>query len=212
MGSTLRRMTGVIALVGGGPFEANDDLDARLFADHERVVVLPTADAFEGPEVLVDAARAWGERIGVTIEPLRVYTRRDATDAAATVIDGATAVALVGDSNIHLRSTLAGTPVFAAIERLVERGGTVMAVGASASGLCDPMTDRRGGGFAIGLGLVPDLALITETESWPADQLQRSHELAPSTVVDLPTGSALLRTADGWEQVGDAVVHGDLPA
>ena len=30
-------------------------------------------------------------------------------------------------------------------------------------------------------------------------------------VVELPTGSALLRGADGWELVGDPVVHGDLP-
>jgi cyanophycinase len=204
-------MTGVIALVGGGPFEANDDLDARLLADHERVVVMPTADAFEGPEELLVAAESWGARIGVAIEPLRVYTRHDATAEAAAVIDAATAVVLVGDSNIHLRSVLAGTPVFAAIEQLVERGGTVMAVGASASGLCDPMTDRRGGGFAIGLGLVPGLAVITETESWPTEQLQRSHRLAPTAVVDLPTGSALVRSADGWEQVGAAVVHGELP-
>ena len=48
-------MTGVIALAGGGPFVANDDLDRRLLAaaGADRVVVLPTADAFEEPATLV---------------------------------------------------------------------------------------------------------------------------------------------------------------
>ena len=70
------------------------------------------------------------------------------------------------------------------------------------------MTDTRGGGFALGLAVVSGLALITEVETWPHDQLERSHALADTPVVDLPTGSALVRTDSGWEVVGDAVVHG----
>ena len=48
-------MTGTIALQGGGPFIANDELDARLLASvgATGVVMLPTADAFERPERLV---------------------------------------------------------------------------------------------------------------------------------------------------------------
>lgn len=205
-------MTGTIVLQGGGPFVANDDLDRRVLDGHERIVVLPTADAFEQPRDLVDAAMAWGERIGIAIDPLMVLTRPDADDDAATVIDAATALAVVGDSGIHLRSVLKDTPVFAAIERLVERGGVVLAAGPSASALCDPMTDRRGGAFALGLGLLPGIALLTEIEIWSHDLLDRARGLADVPEVDLPTGSALIRTGDGWELVGDAEVRGDLPA
>jgi len=205
-------MTGTIVLEGGGPFVANDDLDRRVLDGHERIVVLPTADAFEQPRDLVDAALAWGERVGVEVEPLMVLTRPDATAEAAAVIDGATCVALVGDSAPHLRSVLKDTPVFDAIERLVARAGLVIGVGPSASALCDPMTDRRGGAFALGLGLVPGIAVITETESWSHDKLERAHDLANVPEVDLPTGSALIRTADGWELVGDAEVRGELPS
>jgi cyanophycinase len=205
-------MTGVIVLQGGGPFTANDELDRRFMTPCKRVVVLPTADAYEQPQDLVDAAVAWGERIGVDVEPLMIITRPDADGRAAATIDAAPAIVLAGDSSIHLRSTLKGTPVFAAIERLVARGGTVVASGASASALCDPMTDRRGGGFAFGLGLVPGVSVITELEIWPPDQLERAHELATAPVVDLPTGSAIVRSSDGWETIGAAVVHGDLPA
>ena len=51
-------MPGSIVLQGGGPFSLHDELDRRLLSDAQadRVVVLPTADAFERPEVLVAAA------------------------------------------------------------------------------------------------------------------------------------------------------------
>lgn len=205
-------MAGTLVLQGGGPFTANDDLDSRMLAAAGKVVVLPTADAFEQPQALVDSAVAWAARLGLDVEPLMVLTRGQADDAAASVVDRAGAVMLVGDSASHLRSVLKDTALLAAIVRVGERGGVVTAVGASASALCDPMTDRRGGAFALGLGLLRGVAVITEVETWPADKLERAHGLANTPVVDLPTGSALIRSADGWELVGDAVVHGTLPA
>lgn len=203
---------GTLVLQGGAPFVANDELDRRVLGGIERVVVLPTADAFEQPQDLVTVAVAWGERIGIVVEPLMVLTRTQADAAAADVVDGADAVFLGGDSSNHLRSVLKGTVLFDAIVRVLERGGVVMAAAASASALCDPMTDRRGGAFALGLGVVGGLAIVTEIEIWPPDQLTRARGLANTPLVELPTGSALVRTRDGWEIVGDAVVHGDLPA
>ena len=204
-------MTGVVVLQGGKPFVANDELDRRVLAGIERIVVLPTADAYEQPRALVDAALEWGARVGVVVEPLMVLVRSDADDAAAAVVAAAPAVFLAGDSANHLRSVLKDTPLFAAITDLLARGGTVVAAGASGAALCDPMTDQRGGGFALGLGLMPGMAVIPASETWPADQLHRAHSLADTPLVDLPTGSAVVRRADGWEVVGDAVVHGELP-
>ena len=84
-----------------------------------------------------------------------VLTRAEAEDPAATAsVDAAEAVVLAGDSASHLRSVLKDTPLFDALHRLFARGGTVIACGPCAAALCDPMTDQRGGGFAIGLGLV----------------------------------------------------------
>lgn len=202
---------GTLVLEGGGPFVGNDDLDRRVLDGIGRVVVLPTADAFEQPRDLIVAAETWGTRIGVEVEPLMVITRPDADAAAAAVVDGADAVFLAGDSSNHLRSVLKGTVLFDAIIRVLARGGVVFAAASSASALCDPMTDRRGGAFAIGLGLVGGLAIVTETEVWPPDQLTRARGLADTPLVELPTGSALVRDPDGWEVVGDAVVHGELP-
>jgi len=204
---------GVVALQGGGPFERNDELDRQLLtsAGIERAVMLPTADAFEQPSQLVAAAEAWGERIGVTVEALMVMTRSDADDpTSAAVVDAVQAVFLAGDSASHLRSVLKDTPLFDALSALVARGGTVIACGPCAAAICDPMTDQRGGGFALGLGLVQGLAVIPGSEHWPREQLERAHTHANTPLVDLPTGSAIVRRGDTWELIGDPIVHGEL--
>ena len=205
---------GVVALQGGGPFVSNDELDRQLLSEAgiERVVMLPTADAFEQPERLVAAAETWGERIGVTVESVMVMTRADAeVSDPASAVDAVQAVFLAGDSASHLRSVIKDTPLFEALAALVARGGTLIACGPCAAALCDPMTDQRGGGFALGLGLLQGLAVIPGCESWPRDQLERAHTLADTALVDLPTGSAIVRRGDTWEVVGDATVHGELP-
>ena len=208
-------MSGVIALQGGGPFLANDELDRRLLtaAGAESVVVLPTADAFEHPGELIGAAMRWGERLGVHVEALMVLSRPEALDAgAAAIVRGARAVYLAGDSPMHLRSVLKDTPVFEALGQVIVDGGVVAAVGQSANALCDPMTDPRGGAFTLGLGLVSGVALVTEVESWSHDRLARTVKLAAGKVplVSLATGSALLRHDAAWEPVGQVDIHGDL--
>src|SRR5688572_5786758 len=111
-------MRGTLALLGGGPFTANDDLDRRLLADvaADQVVVLPTADAFENPSVLVAAALAWAERLDVVVQALMVFARSEAEEPGpADVVRAARAVYLVGDSPIHLRSVLKDTPLYDAV-------------------------------------------------------------------------------------------------
>jgi cyanophycinase len=206
-------MPGTIALQGGGPFSANDDLDRRLLAaaGAERVIVLPTADAFEQPMDLVAAAMLWAERVDVEVEALMVFTRSEAEDPGpAGVVRGARAVHLVGDSPIHLRSVLKDTTLYAAILDVLAAGGLITGVAGSAVALCDPMTDPRGGAFTIGLGMVTGLALATGTETWTEGHLHRTLTLADVTVAELPTGAAIVHSGDGWATVGDAVIHGDL--
>ena len=141
-------MNGILALQGGGPFAANDDLDRRILAaaGATRVVMLPTADAYEHPERLVAAAMTWGERLEVEVEALMVMRRGEAMDeAAVAVMRGARAVYLVGDQPLHLRSVLKTTPLWEAITQVLADGGVVAATGGSAAAMCDPMVDPRGG-------------------------------------------------------------------
>lgn len=160
-------MTGIIALEGGGPFRLHDDLDRRLLSEvgAKSVVVLPTADAFEQPDDLIESARAWAERLGVTIDPLMVMRRTEALQTEnAAIISRSRAVWLVGDNPIHLRSVLKDTPVWEAIVSLHQSGGLVVGAGAPASALCDPMIDPRGGALALGLGMIKGVAVVAESE------------------------------------------------
>lgn len=208
-------MIGTIALLGGGPFVANEELDARLIGDAHatEVVVLPTADAFEHPSRMIDAAITWGARHGVTIDGRMVLRRADANQQDhAQAVSSARMVYLVGDSPLHLRSVLKDTAVFDGLRTVLSNGGVVVATGASAACLCDPMTDPRGGAFTLGLELVDDLALLTEAETWSPERLHRTLKLANNfTVAVLPTGSAVLRVGSTWEIVGTPEIHGDLP-
>ncbi|MEO7398343.1 MAG: Type 1 glutamine amidotransferase-like domain-containing protein [Ilumatobacteraceae bacterium] len=207
-------MTGTIALLGGGPFTANDDLDRRLIEESgaTEVVVLPTADAFEHPSRLIETAVGWGERLGVEVDGRLVLRRADANDAGhARAVETARMVYLAGDSPLHLRSVLKDTALFDALRVVVANGGVVAATGASAACLCDPMTDPRGGAFSLGLALVEGLAVLPESETMSPERLHRTLHLANGfAVVVLPTGSALLRREARWETVGNAEVHGEL--
>jgi cyanophycinase len=168
---------------------------------------LPTAEAFENPDDLVQLSVAWAKRLGITTKLCAVYSRADAREESfATIITQAAVVYVVGDSPIHLRSTLKDTVVFDA----VAAHSCVVAVAGSAAAMCDPMVDPRGGAFALGLGLVRGIAAITESEKWPDERLQRTLSLANTTVVQIPTGAALIYDNGTWSTHGAVVLHGNL--
>lgn len=207
-------MTGTIALQGGGPFAANDALDKRLLGsvNAAKAVVLPTADAFEHPERLITAAMSWGERVGCVPEALMVLRRGEAMESGpADVVRAARAVYFVGDQPLHLRSVLKDSPLWDALIHMLNNGGLLVACAGSAAAFCDPMVDPRGGAFTLGLGLVRNLALVTEAESWSPERRHRTRELANTALAELRTGEALVRSDEGWELVGDVEVHGELP-
>jgi cyanophycinase len=76
------------------------------------------------------------------------------------------------------------------------------------------MLDQRGGAFTLGLGLVRGMAVIPEAETWSEERLQRTLSLADTTVVELPTGSAVVGHDGAWELTGSPAptVHGELSA
>ncbi len=202
-------MTQQVVLQGGGPFTANDEFDAQILSAHPGyVAILPTAEAFENPDDLVQLSVAWAKRLGITTKLCAVYSRADAReDSFATIIAQAAVVYVVGDSPIHLRSTLKGTVVFDA----VAAHSCVVATAGSAAAMCDPMVDPRGGAFALGLGLVRGVAAITESEKWPDERLQRALSLANTSVAQIPTGAALIYDNGTWSTHGAVVLHGPLP-
>lgn len=208
-------MSGTIALVGGDEWagEAARALDAELLAASggREVLVVPTAAAYEHAERVVDRAREHFAALGAEVRSLPVLQRRDAlSEEHAAAVAGARFVWVADGSGLHLRSVLKDSPVLEAVCRVWERGAVLVGSGESASALCDPMVDPRGGAFTVGLGLVPRVAVLPRTSPETAvAEHRRTLELADPgvCVVGVPEGGALVRDpGDGWRAAGAGTV------
>jgi cyanophycinase len=206
-------MTGTLALIGGGEFDATEDIDRELLAHVSGgdVLVLPTADAFEHPERAVARAEVWFGRLGASVRGLRVLSRPEASaEENVAAVRASPFTYLVGDSPMHLRSVVKSTPLWDALLAALGEGAVVAASGPAAMALCDPMTDPRGGAFTLGLGLARPMAVVPAAETWSHDRLHRTLSLGVDfPVVSLQTGAAVLRGPDGWTARGEVVVHLD---
>lgn len=204
-------MSGVLALVGGGEWTEGCDFDVDLLreAGDRRVTVLPTAAAFEQPELLVEQARAYFARDGLqaAVDVVDVYTRGAALDEdVAARVARAKFIYLASGSAMHLVSVLKRTPLWDAVQTAYHEGAVVAAAGPSAAVLCDAMVDPRGGGFGMGLGLVTQLTLIPHYDRWSAEKSKRTIELAPAglALAGIPERTALIRGRDGTWRVSGA--------
>lgn len=186
-GEYIRRpMAGPVILLGGDEFtDAYTDLDRSLLAEAgtTTVTLVPTAAAFEGPQRWIDAASAHFASLGATVDTIGVTMRRHAMDAAlADRVRSAALIYLVDGSTMHIESVLKRSAVWDALVDAHHAGAIVAAAGASARVLCDPMVDPRGGGFAVGLGLLPGIAFVPQAESWSQERQHRVSHLTPDGV------------------------------
>jgi cyanophycinase len=205
---------GPVALVGGGEWTDGCTFDRDLLtstsATIDEVVVLPTGAAYENPGKLVGRATDWFAGMGVRVVEAPVLTRRDALDRGiAEVVRAARFLYLAGPNAMHLRSVLKDSPVFEAV-LTAWRGGAVLAgTSAGADVLCDPMVDARGGAFTVGLGVLPNLAIIPHANTWSHEKIHRTVALVPKgiTLAAVPEATALIRGTDGaWSVTGVGAV------
>lgn len=205
-------MSGTIALLGGGEFSPRcAELDRSLLAASggTEVVVVPTAAAYEHPERSVDNARRYFAELGGTVVGLMALRRPDASDER--ILEAARRarfVYLTGGSPMHLRSVLKDTPLWDAIVAVHRSGGVVAASSAAAMAVTDPMVDPRGGAFTLGLGLVRQLTVIPQYETWSHERARRTFDLAQGfPVAALESTAAIVHRPDrGWRVTGGAAV------
>jgi cyanophycinase len=106
---------------------------------------------------------------------------------------------------MHLRSVLMRSPLWDALVAAWQDGATLAGSSAGAMVLCDPMVDPRGGAFTVGLGLLGQVGLVPRLDTWTADKLHRTLQLAPAglPVVGVDQRTAVVRDADGaWRAEG----------
>lgn len=205
--TTVERMSGPLALVGGSPFRPETEVEAELVTGGtDEVLVVPTGAAYEHPQRLVDAATERFGALGVDVRGIDVLRRPDALDEdTAAEVRAARFVYLAGTSPLHMRSVLKGTPVWEAVVAAWHDGAVLAGADAGAMVLCDPMVDPRGGAFTVGLGLLANVTVIPGFDTWSEDAVHRTRALSPRdlVIVGVAEGSALVRDPDGgWRGVG----------
>lgn len=177
-----------------------------------QVLVLPTAAAYLHPErQLVELAEALGP-FDLELEGLMVLSHADAqhADLAASVAAART-IWLTSGNALHLRSVLAHSAVLDALVSAYATGATIVAEGAAASAIVEPMVDPRGGALTLGLGLELGLAVVVHDGSDPEGaRLTRTVQMAPPEVlvVDLaPDAGIAVRDGAVTAAIGDGVVR-----
>lgn len=133
-------MNGTLALVGSGEYlplmETVDRFLLSRVPGEPRVVCLPTAAGTEGAERIGYWSRLGVDhftRLGARAEAVEVINRATANDESfAARIRNANFVYLSGGKPDYLFRTLIGTPVWSAIENVLENGGVVAGCSAGA--------------------------------------------------------------------------------
>lgn len=190
-------MSGTLALVGGAEWTDGCSFDEQLLdaAGTGRVLLIPTAAAYEQPRLAIEAARTHFGRFGGTVDVLEVYRRADAVvEGAADPLADANFVYIAGGSPMHLRSVLKDSPVWNGIVDVWRRGGIIAGTAEGASVLSTFMVDSRGGAYTVGLNFLDGLTVIPRFNTWSGDKLHRTVSLAPKgmDIVGIDEATALI--------------------
>jgi cyanophycinase len=228
------RMTGRIALHGGGEFLPGDEafLDALLgvardaaadrpggIAEIIRAVVIPTAAARGRPDLTasngVEALRRRGESTGIPVwaDVARVVDEASADDAAlAESIGAADLVYLPGGDPDLIPVLLRESAVGRAMRDAYEGGAVLAGASAGAMGLA-AWTWTPGGGIE-GLGFVPGLAVFPHYDesrrlSWQANL----ETIAPDDLgyLGLDERTGVISDRNSWVVAGESSVHWFAP-
>lgn len=197
---------GTLALVGGDEFGPLCTFDEHILtkAHTKRVSLLPTAAAFERPDRAIENGTKYLRALGVEVDVIEIYSRSDALNEklAAKLIE-AEVLYCIGGSPLHLRSVLTGTPTLLALNQAWAQGTTLIASSASAMVLGDPMIDPRGGALTIGLGVIPNLAILPHADQRSMSIRDRTIHLVrtPTVMVEIDAQTALVYDRDHKLQV-----------
>jgi cyanophycinase-like exopeptidase len=208
------QVVGAIALVGSGEFLPQmEEVDAALLDSRPRkAAFLPTAAAPEGADRVDYWLRLAAEhyaRLGAEPIPVPVLDRAQADDPGlARLVEGAGLIYLSGGNPMYLIETLAGTAVWAAIERAWRAGAALAGCSAGAIALGPVARSWRGGGGPRpALGAVPDVAVIPHFDrvrSFAPQILERALDGLPDgvTLVGVDEDTAIVGTDGAWRVWG----------
>lgn len=175
----MTKMTGWIALHGGGEFQRGSEIgDRRLIvaaggAD-ANVIVVPTAAGVDEPQAAARNGVAWFRQLGARADAAMAIDAAAANEpAVAAKIEEATLIYLPGGDPVFLVETLRGSKSWQAIVAAHRRGVIVGGASAGAMALGVRLWHPHTGGLIDGLGLIP----IVTLPHFRAEQIDRARDL-----------------------------------
>ena len=208
---------GPLALVGGDELNPGNEPHDRLLVEAAGggpAFVLVTAAARHRPELAVANAVRWFGDLGLRVEELPAIRRRDVTssEVAARARDGRFFYLVGGDPGI-LPSTLAGTPLWGAVEAAWRDGAALAGSSAGAMALAEwvLVRDRRPGDerrrATAGLGLLPGVAVLPHFETFGHRWIASARDALPeATLLGIDERSAAVWRAGTWRALGPGAV------
>jgi cyanophycinase len=204
----------MLALVGSGeylpPMEAVDRYLLGLLKTEPHVVCLPTAAGTEGPE-RIDYWMALGKahftKLGVEVESLPVIDQPSANDPGFVEhIQQANFIYLSGGKPDYLYRTFVGSLAWAAIMKLLNKGGVV--AGCSAGAM---IMGERIPGFPHSkpaFGLLPGMMIMPHFDEIPKTMVKtlRLMVRGEDTLLGIEGNTALVGDDDGYQVVGSGGV------
>jgi len=204
----------MLALVGSGeylpPMEAVDRYLLGLLKTEPHVVCLPTAAGTEGSERIdywMALGKAHFSRLGVEVESLPVIDQPSANDPGFVEhIQQANFIYLSGGKPDYLYRTFVSSLAWAAIMKLLNKGGVV--AGCSAGAM---IMGERIPGFPHSkpaFGLLPGMMIMPHFDEIPKTMVKtlRLMVRGEDTLLGIEGNTALVGDDDGYQVVGNGGV------
>ncbi len=206
-------MAGMIALVGGDEFrEGCEPMDEAILAATGKsapvALIIPTAAAFERPDIAAQNGARHFTSLGADAHPLMALDRRGAMDIGlASEIDSADLVYLTGGNPAHLLETLSASTLLGRITDALERGAVLAGSSAGAMVMGSWMRFRE---WRRALGIVEGIATLPHHERSDPDSTLRDLDASEPKELNAIFGvdgrCGALNGPDGWTALGPGYV------
>jgi cyanophycinase len=215
-------MPGLVALVGAGEFlDSMRPVDEQLLAacGGQRVAVLPTASAPDGPGVperWAELGRTHFSALGARVQPVMALTREDCQQAdLAGAVASSNLVYFSGGKPDYLFETLQGTALWRAVEGVLASGGVLAGCSAGAmvmGGFVPSMGSKLGlpwvGGWQAAFGLLPHSVVIPHYNEMPETIMRLFFRRRPKQayILGVDANTALVGSTTDWHVAGSGRV------
>ena len=204
---------GLVAFMGGNEFREDCiPLDRDLLGmarESLRVVVVPTAAAFQNPSKAAENGVRYFNSLGADATAAMILSRSDADDPANLGnLEGADLIYLTGGNPAHLLESILGSAAAEVIKEVAYGGGVVIGSSAGAMVLGEVMRGGNTGSWVPGLGLVQHIAVRPhQDQNSENDYLALRKGLGtPVSLLGIPTATACVSDGNGLQVLGTRAV------